>query len=638
MCGICGIASPLNFNERDAIVHKMNNAITHRGPDENGFYSSGFCTLAMSRLSIIDLKGGKQPIFNENDQYCVIFNGEIYNYKELKEDLSSKGHKFKTNTDTEVIVHLYEEYGADTPRYLKGMFAFCVCDIKNEALFFARDRFGEKPLYYYYKKGVGIAFSSEIASLLSYPAVPRILDFEALGYYLKVSIVPEPLTLFKDIKSLPPGCWLEYKDDNIKVKSYHQIDYAPDKNLKTISDVIDLINPVLEKAVKRQTISDVPIGAFLSGGIDSSTVVAKLQQNSSKNIKTFTVKFEESTYDESKIAKQVAQHLGTEHHEITIPNMNFTPGMFWTILEHTGLPFPDSSAIPTYIITKEISKYVKVALSGDGGDEVFAGYNIFQWGNKIQSLKKMPPGLRKFNSWVLNKLTSSPFFAISKLRQIRKATNISLFDDNYLPVELHSMFNTHQLNKMIVDKTTLEYVNGQMPLLTYLPEEAEDWTQLKRLMYYRLKHNLPLDMLTKVDRMSMANSLEVRTPFLDVDLFDESMKIPDKFLIKNGKGKYIIRQLMKNSLPRIVFEHPKSGFSIPLHKYQNKAYEELANSLINENNPISELFSKQYINIVKELAFTRKSDKGDFSVYQITHQLWAIMHLFGWVKRFGVSV
>ncbi|MBC7486851.1 MAG: asparagine synthase (glutamine-hydrolyzing) [Cytophagaceae bacterium] len=632
MCGICGTIGIFGKEERDAVVNKMNEAIIHRGPDESGWYSDEVCTLAMRRLSIIDLDQGTQPKYNKNKTRLIFFNGEIYNYQELRNDLIEKGYFFHSNSDTEVIVNLYEEHGDNMLLLLKGMFAFCIYDKEKEDFFFARDRFGEKPLFYY-QKGSGLIFSSEVKSLLENPAVERILSRENMAYYLKVTFVPEPGTLLKGVYSLPAGSFMKFSKGKLTVSKYFDVDYRIDKNIKTIEDASSVIKPVFEQAIKRQMISDVPLGAFLSGGVDSSAVVAQMQMVSSKPIKTFNVKFEESSYDESPIAREVASILGTEHHELVISNAEFKEEIFWKIIDHVGLPFPDSSAIPTWFITHEIKKHVTVALSGDGGDELFGGYPVFDWYRKIRAVNRITPNfIREAGEGVLAMAKKAPLFrSSSMLRQMEKGLHLAGISEQALPIEIHALFDDYQIYQMTGVKSDYQMMHDT-------PDKSEEWSDLRKIMYYRLRYNLPLDMLVKVDRMSMSNSLEVRAPFLDPDLFAISSTLPDHLLREAGIGKLALREMMKGILPDSVFSHPKSGFSIPLHKYQNKQFEELVAQLFSETSPFTNLIPKDILTYIKIQGLQNKSNNSAISVYKSSHQLWSLLQLAGWMKRFAVKV
>jgi asparagine synthase (glutamine-hydrolysing) len=349
----------------------MNRCIVHRGPDEDGFFVNENVALAMRRLAIIDLKGGQQPIYNQDKTAVIVFNGEIYNFQELKKDLEARGHGFYTNSDTEVIVHLYDEYGADCIRHLRGMFAFAIWDFRDKSLFLARDRVGKKPLLYSHQANGDLIFGSEFTALLAHGSISREVDFEAIDNYLSYLCVPAPLTAFKEIRKLEPGHWLRWKDGRIETKRYWKPDFS--KKIKiSEEEAIEETTRILREATKLRLISEVPLGAFLSGGVDSSTVVALMAEESATPVKTFSIGFEEQDFSELKYARRVAEHIGAEYNEFIVkPNaLEVLP----TLVEHYGEPYADSSAIPTYYVSKETRKFVTVALNGDGGDESFAGY------------------------------------------------------------------------------------------------------------------------------------------------------------------------------------------------------------------------------------------------------------------------
>lgn len=638
MCGIAGIISKhnkLSAHAKDT-VKSMNLKLTHRGPDSAGYYSDSICALAMRRLSIIDIQGGEQPVFNETEDIIAFQNGEIYNYRELRSGLMELGHRFSTESDTEVLVHLYEEYGEQMLTHLHGMFAFCIYDKKNEVFLLARDRFGEKPLYYW-NSGEELAFSSEITSLLQHTGINRELNLEALPYYLRTSLVPEPLTLFKDIKTLPSGNLLKIKKSQSTVKPYFTIQYSPNSNITNTKQAVEHIKPHLIKAVQKQMVSDVPIGAFLSGGIDSSTMVALLQQQSSKPIQTFNVKFEDQTYDESAIAKAVAQHCGTDHHEVVIANQEFSEDIFWDIIDHMGHPFRDSSAIPSYFVSQAIGNHVKVAISGDGGDEQFGGYSLFQWYTRIMQIKNINLPARKLMLSSVGALSHVPgLTGSSKLRQVRRALETARLEEKEVAIALNEMFDQREVLALLADKSII--MTDGLRLLMEYPSTYDTWSPLRKIMYYRARHTLSANMLVKVDRMSMANSLEVRAPFLDPVLSDAAAQLPDNMLMKDGLGKIVLREMMKDQLPSEVFSHPKQGFNIPLHKYQNKAYKALAQRLLLEENPLPNLFVKSQLEQILSRGLSTLKDNSKMSAFRASHQLWMIMQLLGWAERFDVTM
>jgi len=633
MCGITGMIAHAGTLPENATqtVARMNAALTHRGPDAEGAYNNQHCALAMRRLSIIDLEGGHQPLWNETRDVLVFQNGELYNYLELRETLEAKGHQFATQSDTEVLVHLYEAYGTDMLPMLKGMFAFCLYDQRTQQFLLARDRFGEKPLFYHHANGA-LSFSSELASLLQNPAVPRVLNREALPYYFRTSLLPEPLTMFRDVHSLPPGHYMVMKDGHVATAPYHTIDYPVDSTIAGIDEAVELIRPLLRQAVKRQAVSDVPLGCFLSGGIDSSTVVALLQQQSSTPIPTFNVKFEQQGYDESPIARAVAQHLGTEHHEVVIPNQEFTPDIFWQIIAHVGQPFRDSSAIPTALISKEIGQHVRVALSGDGGDELFGGYAMFQWYTKILKAQRIPKPLRAMAGGATGIMQQSGLLdGNSRLRQLHRAFDTSMLSEAEVAIALNEQFTKAEMARV------LGAANHDLPLLKAYPPAASSWSPLRKIMYYRSIHTLPANMLVKVDRMSMAHSLEVRAPFLDPDLFAAAATLPDHCLVRDGLGKILLREVMKEALPAEVFNHPKQGFNLPLHGYRNQAFRTLAQQLLFDENPWPGYFPETELNAIFKRGMEQQEDTSTMSVFRASHQLWMLMQLLGWAKHFNVA-
>lgn len=627
MCGICGIISPrIDKSDREQRLTKMNEAIFHRGPDELGFFSNKNCSLAMRRLSIIDLNTGKQPLYSSDKRFLIFFNGEIYNYRELKLGLLKKGYVFTTSSDTEVVVNLYAEYGKEGVVKLEGMFAFCIYDQQENSYFFARDRFGEKPFYYNLTNGC-MLFSSEIASLLSGNLFTPRLNHDQLGSYIRLGYVAEPNTLIKDVFALPAGHWMFLdREFNIKVENYFHIRYTPDPAIKSLEDAACFIKPHFENAVRKQMISDVPIGSFLSGGVDSSSVVAVMSKLAGKPIKTFTVKFQTKGYDESQIAKKVAERYNTEHHEIVVSNSQFAEEQFWRILDHVGLPFPDSSAIPTDMVTREIAKYVKVALSGDGGDEVFGGYTVFDWLRKMRNFGAIPASVRNGLKTLIQG-TNRTLLNNNKLRQLSKVLSIAGQPLGRMIQETHALIDSEEFRALM--RKEGEYIE----VIDFDPADS----LLRSAMRYRIKYDLTLDMLIKVDRMSMANSLEVRSPFLDPLLFDASCRLPDRFLRSGGIGKLVVREMMKTDLPVEVFNHPKSGFSIPMHDFRNKAFIQLAYDLLHKSY-MQNIFSKEAITNILYAGTTDSADSASGSIYRKTHQLWSLMMLSGWIEKYKIEL
>jgi asparagine synthase (glutamine-hydrolysing) len=640
MCGICGIIDYAEHGGHRQVVAAMNAALVHRGPDDHGQFDDAACSIAMRRLAIIDLDHGHQPISNETGDLVIVFNGEIYNYRELRRSLEETGnHRFKTDSDTEVILHLYEDHGDETPSLLKGMFAFCIYDRRDKSLFLARDRFGEKPLYYWHHDRK-FAFSSELASLVSWSAIDRRVNTDALNCYLRLSMVPCPLTMYQGIRQLPPAHSLKCSASSIQLKRYYRFNYSVDPALEDEEVAKEAVRETLQRAVARQMISDVPLGAFLSGGIDSSAVVAAMQRQSSKPVSTFTARFEYAQYDESPIARRVAEHLGTNHHEFVITDAGFETDDLSRIVRHVGQPFFDTSAIPTYFISREIRSHATVSLSGDGGDELFGGYNYFLWHLKIDALsRRVPRSALKCASSVARAASAVP--GLSRwgfLRQGRKALNLATLSPLDRMTMTSPLFEQQELDLLLQPGVALPACNAHH-VSPDLPEMDEGVSRLRQLMHYRTTFNLPEDMLVKVDRMSMASSLEVRAPMLDVDMADLATRLPDRLLIKNGVTKYVLREAVRPWLPEEVFSHPKWGFSIPMHMFQNEKYRGLCEELLLSDR---ECLTRQLLRpaALRELVhrgLNRKRDGADISVYRATHQLWAILQFTAWADEFNVT-
>src|SRR5882762_6974219 len=386
MCGIAGIVRSDGAPVDRELVARMNEAIRHRGPDEDGFYFSDGVGLAMRRLAIIDLKSGQQPIHNQDGTASIVFNGEIYNYRELRDRLEKLGHQFYTDSDTEAIVHAYDQYGTECPKYLRGMFAFAIWDKRTKSLFLARDRVGKKPLLYAKLDGE-LVFGSEFTALLEHPRISRDVDFEAIHHYLSFICVPAPLTAYQAIRKLEPGHWLLWRGGEIKTERYWELDFSKKVSIDE-EEAGERVVELLRDAVRVRLMSEVPLGAFLSGGIDSSAVVALMAQESSERIKTFSIGFEEQDFSELHHARRVAEHVGADHHEFVVrPDaMEILP----TLVEHYGEPYADSSAIPSYYVSRETRAYVTVALNGDGGDECFAGYQRYAAMNIAEKYGTLP--------------------------------------------------------------------------------------------------------------------------------------------------------------------------------------------------------------------------------------------------------
>jgi asparagine synthase (glutamine-hydrolysing) len=636
MCGICGFVETGNVSPPETLA-RMNDRLRHRGPDDEGTYRHGAVSMAMRRLAVIDLGTGHQPIGNETGDVWVVYNGEIYNFQELREGLLARGHTLRTRSDTEVLVHLYEEEGEGFVPRLMGMFAFAIHDRARRRLLFARDRFGEKPLFYHHTPE-RLVFASEIRSLLEHPSVPRVLDLESLPYYIRTGIMPSPLTLLKGVRSLPPGhIMVATEAGEATVKPYFRLQYTPDPALREPKAAVERVREALTNAVRRQLVSDVPLGAFLSGGIDSSSVVALATRLRPDPIRTFTVRFPGADYDEGEIAAAVATHIGTRHHEHRVERAAFAEDDFWRIIDHVGQPFVDTSAIPTSMVSQVAREQVTVCLSGDGGDEMFAGYDGYQWAVPIQRAARSPRLLLGLAHAALRAASQAPWIPGSaRLRRLRRGIEVARLPQRMQMFAMHQMFGEEELEALTVPGARSVVTLPDENLMTRDPPGEEGWSFLRRMLSYSTRFNLEADMLVKVDRMSMVHSLEVRAPFLDPEVAQVAWSLPDELLVRDGVGKWIVRQAVADLLPEVVFRHPKQGFSIPLHRYQNDTYKALVRRILLDRHDLHSVLSREAIERIVALGLDQQSDNVIRSVFRATHQIWLLTQLFGWAQRFGV--
>ena len=616
----------------------MNSLLAHRGPDSQGQEGPGRVILAMRRLAVIDLQTGDQPMPSGDKSVWAVLNGEIYNFKSVRAELQALGHKFVTDSDTEVVANGYVQWGPDVVRKLIGMFAIAIHDSRSDELFLARDRFGEKPLFYFQGDG-DLYFSSELRSLLSSPSVPRVLNREALGYYLRFGYAPVPLTLLQGVMELEPGCTLLWSNGGTKINRYYNPDYTPYPEFEDPEVAIDAVRKSLETAVTRQMVSDVPLGAFLSGGIDSSAVVAMMQRSSSKPVQTYTVRFGDAAYDEGAVARAVATHLETDHHEISVDNFGFSADDLWRIVDHVGQPFADSSAIPTFVLSSAVRDAVTVCLTGDGGDDMFAGYDRFRWAAEIDRISQIPrPALRMGKAALDITQTLPGLRSRGIIRRAGRAFEAAVERPELRLAAIESMFSKRELTHLVSDQQTLNHATGNVPLMSGTPANAADWTPLRKRMYAGISQNLARDYLVKTDRMSMAASLELRAPMLDPELAELSMHLPDSMLMRGRVQKYVLREAVRPLLPEILFTQPKSGFSIPLHKFQNQEYRSLVDDVLYPEAKSLGLFKHDEVHRIVTRGLDQMKDMADISVHRASHQLWSLLQLTAWTSRFNVTV
>jgi len=621
MCGIAGfITREKNAPtaERADLLDKMCRVITHRGPDEQGTVVTGRAALGMRRLSIIDLKSGQQPIYNEDGNLAIVFNGEIYNYRELKTKLEARGHKFKTNSDTETIVHAFEEFGADCVRHLRGMFAFAIWNKQDESLFIARDRVGKKPLFYALTAPGNFVFGSEMKVLLTHGEISPEIDFSALDAYLTFGYVPEEFCIFKNVQKLLPGHFLTFKRGEIKTRKYWDFDYRKVSDIKTEAEYVEILRDKIKESVKIRLISEVPLGAFLSGGVDSSSVVGMMSQILETPVKTFSIGFNEDSFNELKFARVAAKHFQTEHHEFIV-----TPDLVETIDElvwHFDEPFADSSALPTFMVSKMAREFVTVVLSGDGGDELFAGYTRYVVDRQRSAMAHLPPFVRKNLRAVSERL---PHGTKGK----NYLYNISLDAiDRY--IDSISQYNAVR-KKSLYSKDLQSKLNGNSGVSRYrnIAAGVSTGNAIDNLLYLDSKTYLPADILTKVDRMSMAASLEARVPLLDHELIELVTQIPASLKMKGLETKYIFKKAMAGIVPPEILYREKQGFGVPIEEWINNQLRARIHETLLERRTLERgYFEKSYIQTLLDEHSKQRRDH--------SHALWILWMLELWHRRF----
>ena len=593
MCGIAGFYSE-NYSqvEKSTIVKNMCDKIHHRGPDTDGYFVMDNFAIGMRRLKIIDLNTGDQPIFNEDKTVSIVFNGEIYNYRELREKLIAKGHQFITNTDTEVIVHLYEEEGYDCLHQLEGMFAFAILDLRKDIFFLARDKFGIKPLYYYFNE-TNFVFASELKALLEHPIVTKKLNYSALNYYLIMEYVPAPLTIFEGINKLEQGHYLELSGKKLYKQQYYFLNFEPKFSSNDMEFYLKELDWLIEKAVERRKISDVPLGSFLSGGIDSSLIAAYFMAHSSQKLHTFSIGFQEKSFDESNYARQVAEYLGTEHHEKIFTPQEMT-SILPDIIQNMDEPFADASILPTYLLSKFTRENVTVALSGDAGDEVFAGYPTY-------FARKLAKPFPKLSYYLLkpfvNLLPSSDENISFDFKAKRFVSGLKYKPDYRHQIWLGS-FNFDEKNKLF-SRESKNNLKDEINRLMIVDEHINKSTMKnnwEKSLWLDMRFYLQDNMLVKVDRASMLNSLEVRVPFLDTEIVEFMAKVPANLKYKGNKSKFLLKKLAEKYLPDNIINRPKKGFGIPVAKWIKKELKsEFVNTLTGKQISDQQIFNPEYI-------------------------------------------
>jgi len=610
MCGIAGF----NWND-SGLIRSMTNLLMHRGPDDSGFYTDKHISLGHRRLSIIDLsKKGKQPISNEDSTQWIVYNGEIYNFQELRNELEKKGYKFRTDTDTEVIIHSYEEYGKKCVEKFNGMFAFAIWDSKKKELFLARDRLGIKPLFYYIDDRKFI-FTSEIKSILK-TRIKTTIDNKSLYYYLTQGCTPSSKSFFKNIYKLEAGCTLLLKNLNIKIERYWKIDFSK-KIYRNEDYFIEKIREHLDLSVKRRLISDVPVGAFLSGGLDSSAVVAYIKKYKD-DLKTFSVSFDYKPFDESRYARLVSEKFQTEHHELSFSSKDVIK-LIPKLVKQYDEPFGDPSMIPTYMVSELARKHVTVSLSGEGADESFLGYNRYKQYKLINYQNYIPKAIIKN--------TINPFINFSSnlidnpwLQKIRRYLEFNALRDYQQYSELRSTFSADVRNNLFLkDYTFYEYYKKFFRYRKYL----------ENINNVDINTCLVDDMLTKLDRSSMFVSLEGRVPFLDHTFVDFSSKIPMHLKLRGMETKYILKKALVGILPKNIIYRKKQGFTFPLEVYIRNELKSLIKDNLLEKSELHKYVNKDYIKKLLKLHYSKERN--------YTNGLWVIFVLKLWLDQYLTS-
>jgi asparagine synthase (glutamine-hydrolysing) len=610
MCGIAGFINVQHSrDDAEQLIDRMCQIIRHRGPDDQGTWVGEGVALGMRRLSIIDLAGGHQPIFNEDQSILIVFNGEIYNYRELQNELEERGHRFATNSDTETIVHAYEEYGDDCVKHLRGMFTFAIWDRNRQRLLAARDRFGKKPLNYYWD-GQRLIFGSEIKSILE-AGIPREINPIALDEYLVYRYVPTPNTLFKDVWKLPAAHILIYENGQISTKRYWELSFAP-----TCQDdeatAIERTRALLTEAVEVRLMSEVPLGAFLSGGIDSSILVGLMSSMMSQPVKTFSIGFEENEYSELPYARQVAQYFGTDHHEFLVrPDLiSVLPQLVWDYDE----PFADSSMLPTYYVSKLAREHVTVVLTGDGGDEIFGGYTRYERElviSRIPALLRyllgyggmlMPDGMRG-KSRLLNLHRDLAARSVGVYKLFPDGSRASMFSSEY-----SALLRDHDPYERLIS----EFRTAPHPDIT------------AQLQYVDVRTHLTDDILVKVDKASMLNSLETRAPLLDHCLAEYVSSLPSSIRTRNGVLKYLLKKVAADILPAEILTRRKQGFEVPIKHWFRGDLTDYARDLLDSPRAHQRgIFNPKFIhNLLKAHASTKLVNHGSPIWTLLCLELW----------------
>ena len=624
---MCGIAGKISLRDNGAVdrdvLERMCAAIEHRGPDSRGLFVEENVGLGIQRLRIVDLITGDQPIFNEDRSVVVVLNGEIYNFIELRDRLRGQGHRFATEGDTEVIVHLYEEHGLDCVRHLHGMFAFALWDRRRRRLLIARDRIGKKPLFYSLGKGA-LSFSSELRSLLEDHGVKRVLDPRAVDYYMSYGYVPAPLSIFKDVRKLPPAHRLVFEDGAATVERYWRLDFSRKIRVADPRELHEPIREHLRRATRRRMVADVPLGAFLSGGIDSSAVVAAMAEASTSPVKTFSIGFESEAFDELGHARRISDLFGTEHHEFVVrPDaIEMVP----KVVRQYGEPFSDPSAIPAFYLSELTRSKVTVALNGDGGDESFGGYTRYVANRLGARLDRLPLGLRRALAASAGRLGGGDLESVSsKARRLLEGLPLGPAGryDRYL-----SWLDQARRSELYDDgfaETVANSPGAGLMLDTWRQASGEDVIDV--MLEVDSMMPLPGNLIPKIDIATMAYALEARSPLLDHELMEFAASIPAELKVRGSEKKWIFRQALRGWLPDEILDRPKQGFTVPIGEWFRNDLHDLVRAVLLDPGTLDRgYFRPQVVRSMLERQMT-----GDDTE---TKPLWALFMFELWHREF----
>ncbi len=617
MCGICGMINADRERRADeALVERMNRALEHRGPDDSGSWQGGHVALAMRRLSVIDLFRGRQPFANEDGSVVLVYNGEVYNFQELRETLEARGHVFRTLSDTEVVLRAYEEYGDDALNHLNGMFAFGLYDARKDRLLLARDRVGIKPLFYTIRNG-SLAFSSELDSLMQSGMIRGALNPSAVNAYFSFLYVPAPDTIFRDVFKLPPAHKLVYQNGEVTVERYWTLKLESDSKL-SLPEAAESYVELLCDAVRMQCVSDVPLGAFLSGGIDSSSVVAMMHVNSAAPVKTYSIGFDDAHMDELKYARAAAEHFETDHTEAILkPDMVETAPY---LARFFGEPFADSSALPMWLVAQLARREVTVVLSGDGGDELFAGYTWLSMTRRVNAYRHVPAILRYGIDATLRLAPSSPF--VGKLRRFSRD---SFLESDAVFRRRETCFEGAERTALYGPELATQVAHDVVDRFQEHVEDAASMTPENRMLHHDFNMYLPDDILVKVDRMTMAHSLEARVPILDNRIIDFAASVPFRMKMRGSISKYIVKKAIGPIMPPDLIKQRKQGFAIPIHRWMREDLRgHFLETVLGHDARNSMLLNRRAIRSLFDRHIMETDNYG--------HHLWAVLMFEHWLR------